>query len=60
MANRNGQGPEGKGPRTGRGQGDCEPQTDTERTSGYTRRGQGGGRRRENGPDGRGLNRRGR
>jgi len=30
MANRDGTGPEGKGPRTGRGKGDCEPSEDKE------------------------------
>ena len=63
MARQNGQGPQEQGPRTGRGLGDCEPKTESERTSVYTRRGgQGGGgwRRRDGSGGGQGLNRRGR
>jgi len=62
MPRNNGQGPNNEGPRTGRGLGDCEPKTETERTSVYTRRGQGdGGWRGQDGSGGgRRLNRRGR
>jgi len=61
MARGNGKGPNEKGPRTGRGLGDCEPKTDTERTSVYTRDPRGGNWRRQDGSGGgRWLNRRGR
>ena len=62
MARGNGKGPNEAGPKTGRGLGTCEPQSDTERTSVYTRRGgQGCGWRRNDGSGGgRGSNRRGR
>ena len=55
-------GPDGNGPKTGRGLGDCEPKTETERTSVYERgTGRGAGWRRSNGSGGgRRLNRRGR
>jgi len=60
-------GPDGNGPKTGRGLGDCEPQTETERTSVYERgagngnwQRQGRGGRRDGSGGGRGLNRRGR
>ena len=61
MARGNGNGPNEQGPKTGRGLGDCEPKTETERTSVYTRRGgQGGGWRKGDGSGGgRSLNRRG-
>jgi len=67
MARGNGKGPQERGPKTGRGLGDCEPQTETERTSVYERgagnggwQRQGGGGRRDGSGGGRGLNRRGR
>ncbi len=50
MPNKNGTGPEGKGAKTGRGAGGCQPEKDTDRsTRPGTGRGQGRGQGRNQG-----------